>query len=357
MKRFAIFFVLAALLLCFGGCGREESGENNKTSESEVAMVTQTGGTDDEGFNQSMWEEVEDYCGENNMTYAHYALEEQTEEAYLAAVEKAVSKEAKLIIMCGSGLETAVYTAQSTYPDVNFLIVDGVPHDAQNNYAMGGNTASVIFAEEEAGYLAGYAAVKDGYTSLGFMGGMETPAIKRYGYGFVQGAAAAAAEAETKIDMRYMYAGTYEESDEVRSTAASWYKDGTQVIFACGGAMGESVIKAAENNDGKVIGVDVDQSGLSETVITSAEKGLGKAVENVLKSYGRGSFPGGSAFNYTARNDGVSLEIENARFSSFSQEDYNKVFNSLKEGSIELKKDTDVDSVSQITGDWITIKQ
>ena len=116
------------------------------------------------------------------------------------------------------------------------------------------------------------------------MGGMETPAIKRYGYGFVQGAAAAAAEAETKIDMRYMYAGTYEESDEVRSTAASWYKDGTQVIFACGGAMGESVIKAAENNDGKVIGVDVDQSGLSETVITSAEKGLGKAVEMFLKA-------------------------------------------------------------------------
>ena len=359
MRRFAVFIVCVLTILCLAACGEEKSKESSdsKNTESEIAMVTQTGGIDDGGFNQVTWEEVKRFCEEKDMTYAHYGPKEQSEEGYLAAVAEAVDNKAKVVIMCGSGLETAVHTAQSTYPDVYFLIIDGVPHDASNNYAMGANTASVIFAEEEAGYLAGYAAVKDGYTKLGFMGGQETPAIKRYGYGFVQGAAAAAGETEKKVSMRYVYTGTYDESDEVRSSAASWYKDGTEVIFACGGAMGRSVIKAAENNNGKVIGVDVDQSGVSETVITSAEKGLGSAVENILKSYERGSFPGGSAFNYTARNDGVSLEMENSRFNSFSQDDYKKTFRALKNGETELKKDTDVDSVTQLAGQWLTIAQ
>lgn len=60
-------------------------------------------------------------------------------------------------------------------------MIDGVPHDENNTYATAANMVSVVFAEEEAGYMAGYAAVKEGYTKLGFMGGQALPSVKRYG--------------------------------------------------------------------------------------------------------------------------------------------------------------------------------
>ena len=116
-----------------------------------------------------------------------------------------------MIILPGANFETTAYAAQSAYPDVYFLIIDGVPHDGNDNYATSANTVSIIFAEEEAGYLAGYAAVKEGYKNLGFMGGQELPSVKRYGYGFVQGAAAAAAENEEKVTVRYNYNGHFDE--------------------------------------------------------------------------------------------------------------------------------------------------
>ncbi|MDO4546076.1 MAG: BMP family ABC transporter substrate-binding protein, partial [Bacillota bacterium] len=303
-------------------------------------------------------ESIQSFCEENDMTCKYYKPKEATKEAYLASVEKAVKNEAGIIVMAGSSFETTVYDAQTVYPDVNFLLIDGVPHDDANNYTTAANTVGVIFAEEEAGYLAGYAAVKEGYKRLGFMGGQELPSVKRYGYGYVQGAAAAAAELETKIEMRYVYTGTFEASKDVRKLAASWYtaeKNGTEVIFACGGAMGQSVIKAAEKNSGKVIGVDTDQSTDSDVVITTAEKGIAAAVDSILGNYARGKFTGGLAFNYAAKNDGISLEMENSRFGKFKEDEYKKVLRQLRKGKIELKKDTSVGSVAELTGDWVTI--
>ena len=219
---------------------------------------------------------------------------------------------------------------------------------------------SMVFAEEEAGYLAGYAAVKEGYTKLGFLGGQEIPSVKRYGYGFVQGAAAAAAEKEKKVEIRYQYTGSNDASDAAKDTAASWYKDGTLVIFASGGSINSSVIKAAEKVDKKkkkVIGSDVDQSELSDTVLTSAEKNLDKAVGDLMKDYASDKFVGGMAFNYAAKNNGVALEIDNGRFDKFTQEDYDAVFAKLKSGEIELKKDTGAGSAAELAGDWVTIVQ
>ena len=127
-------------------------------------------------------------------------------------------------MLAGSSLETAAYDAQKAYPDIKFLLVDGVPHDEKDNYSTAANTVSIVFAEEEAGYMAGYAAVKGGYTKLGFMGGQELPYVKRYGYGFVQGAAAAAAETETKVEMRYAYAV----HPRHRRRRRTWRRSGTR---------------------------------------------------------------------------------------------------------------------------------
>lgn len=370
MKRTLIILMMVLLAICLAGCG----GSDKEPKTAELAMIADCDDIEDGSFAQATWESVEEFAKNNALTVKCYQTEEivdpeesdkkdkeiegpaTKEESYKLAIEKAVNNEAKLIIMAGSNFETAVYAAQKAYPEVKFLLIDGVPHDAALNFSTAKNTIGIIFAEEEAGYLAGYAVVKEGYNKIGFMGGKDLPAVKRYGYGFVQGAAAAAAEMEKKVEMSYVYTGTFEPSDDIRKMAAEQYKNGTQVIFACGGAMGTSVMEAAENNNGLVIGVDVDQSYLSSTVLTSAKKEINIVINEMLENYVDEKFIGGTAFNYTAKNGGVSLEIDNDNFIKFKDDDYKKVFRQLKNGKIQLKKDTGVKAVSELTGEWVTIK-
>jgi len=182
------------------------------------------------------------------------------------------------------------------------------------------------------------------------MGGMAVPAVVRYGYGFVQGADAAAAELGINgIDIKYHYTGNFDATPETQTLAASWYAEGTEVIFACGGAVGNSVMSAAEAASAKVIGVDVDQSSESPTVITSAMKGLGAAVQSALGEYYNGTFPGGESLIYAADMDGVKLPMESSKFNTFSQADYDAVFAKLVAGEIKLQKDTDAEDVTKVT--------
>lgn len=392
MKRIISVIAIMALMLCLVSCGSSDSNKQDSGSkEAELAMVADGDDMDEGSFADTTWKHIETFAADNELTARCYVAEEQKtteaedtesekdntkekdksdtkdkaekkesiskEESYMMAVEKAVDNKAKLIVMTGNSFATTVYEAQSAYPDVKFLLINGMPHDSSNNYATAENTIGVVFAEEEAGYLAGYAAVKDGYKKLGFVGGGSLPDVKRYGYGFVQGAAAAAAELEKKVELSYAYAGESESLEDVQKLAAGYYKDGIQVIFACGGNVSDPVIKAAENNNGKVIGAGVDQSYLSSTVITSAKDEIGVVIEEMIDNYVDEKFVGGTAFNYNAKNGGVGLEIENAQFSKFNDKDYAKVFKQLKNGKIQLKKDTSVDSVSDLVGEWVTIKK
>ena len=358
MKR--IFCIIGILVMVFSlaACGEEKQAEKPREDKGcEIAVIAESPDAGKVTLSNTTWRSVKSFADEKEIAAHMYKPEEATQEKYMASIQQAVDDGAKLVILPGGGFETTAYQAQSTYADVDFLLIDGVPHDESNTYATAANTICIIFAEEEAGYMAGYAAVKEGYDKLGFMGGQAIPEIKRYGYGFVQGVAAAAAETESKVEVNYKYAGTSEASDDVRTMAAGWYKDGTKAIFVCGGNLYSSVIEAAEASGGKVIGSDIDQSSLSESVVTSAEKGIDAAVENVLKSYAGGKFVGGTAFNYAAKNDGVMLEMENGQFQNFSQDDYKKLFRQLKNGKIELKKDNVVKSVSELAGEWVTIKE
>ena len=205
-----------------------------------------------------------------------------------------------------------------------------------------------MYAEEESGYLAGYAAVKDGFTKLGFMGGMAVPAVQAFGYGYLQGINAAAEELGLdSVDVTYHYTGDFAENDTNKATAKTMYQEGTEVIFACGGSVGKSVMPAASEAAAKVIGVDVDQRYDSDTVITSATKGLGNSVVTVLTSIYDGTFEstyGGKTTYFTAANNGVGLPTEvldgssdNAfdRFAKFTKEDYDKVYTTLVDGSVD----------------------
>ncbi|MDR2909115.1 MAG: BMP family ABC transporter substrate-binding protein [Oscillospiraceae bacterium] len=325
----------------------------------ELALITDLGTIDDKSFNQGAWEGLVQYAEENGISHKYYQPTEQSTDAYLTAIGLAITGGAKLIVTPGYLFEEPIFLAQEMYPEVTFVLLDGEPRNADySEYRTDANAVAILYAEEQAGFLAGYAAVKDGNTSLGFMGGMSVPAVIRYGYGFVQGAEQAATElglAAGSITMNYHYTGDFAATPETQAMAASWYQGGTQIIFACGGAVGNSVMAAAEAAGAKVIGVDKDQSGESDTVITSAVKGLGASVYSAISDFYAGGFPGGTTQIFDAATNGVGLPMATSKFETFAQADYDAIFGQLASGSITLTKDTDVTQVTEIATTCVAI--
>lgn len=317
--------------------------ENKTASEPsdggfELALVTDLGTIDDKSFNQGAWEGLTKYAEENGISYKYYQPQEGTTDSYLETIGLAVEGGAKLIVCPGFLFEEPVFLAQDQFADTHFILLDGEPHSGDySEYRTNANVMPILFQEDQAGFLAGYAAVKEGYTKLGFMGGMAVPAVIRFGYGFIEGAEAAAAELGVSgIEVMYNYTGAFAATPEAQSMAASWYQNGTEVIFGCGGAVGNSVMAAAQEKGAKVIGVDVDQSFESETVITSAMKLLSNSVYDGVKAFYDGSFPGGKTSVFTVENEGVGLPMETSKFETFTQADYDAVYAKLVAGEFEL---------------------
>lgn len=341
-KALSLILVLAMVLsvaTLFAGC------ESAKETTFEIALITDVGTIDDKSFNQGSWEGIVQYATESGKSYKYYQPTEATTDTLLTNIELAIDNGAKIVVCPGFNFEVAIYEAQTMYPDIKFILIDGEPHTADyETYETKSNVLPILYAEHQAGFLAGYAAVKDGYTGLGFMGGMAVPAVKRFGYGYIQGAEYAAKEMGiASIDMKYTYTGAFDATPEAKATAAGWYNAGTQVIFGCGGAVGNSVFAAAEETGNKSIGVDVDQYSESETVITSAMKNLKKSVYDALVKFYDGSFVGGKTSTLDVTTEGVEISMENARFNTFSQADYDAIYAKLVAGEITIVKDVDDD--------------
>ena len=372
MKRFIVIAVAILLTVAmFTACG---APKNNTPSASapasqsaaasgyEVAMITDIGNIDDKSFNQGTWEGVKKFADDNGKTNKYYKPTEKTTDAYVAAIDLAIKGGAKVVVTPGFLFEPAIYKAQDLYPDTKFILLDGNPNDGDYSkangptYKINKNVYSIFYAEQQSGFLAGYAAVKDGYTKLGFLGGMAVPAVIRYGYGFVWGCDVAAQElglAAGSIEIKYAYTGNFDATPENQTKAASWYTSGTQVIFACGGKVGNSVMAAAEANKGKVIGVDVDQSAESATVITSAKKELAISVQQALKDYYAGSFKGGVSETLDITKNAVGLPIDTSKFTKFTKDDYKKIFDALVNDTNGIRKaipdDKTADSADKLT--------
>ena len=250
----------------------------------QIAFVTDVGQLKDKSFNQGTFDGVKLYAAQAGKSYKYYQPaggDQATDDDRYDAMKLAADNGAEVIVCAGFMQGTALAKAAAEFTDVKFVFIDG--------WALGmNNVAGICFREEQCGYLAGYAAVMDGYTKLGFCGGGggTNAACDRYGYGFVQGADAAAAKLGVKVDMNYswLYGSSFQASNELQTMAAGWYTNGTEVIFACGGSMFQSIAAAASAEDAAVIGVDVDQSFESPTVITSAMKGIGEAAQQALKA-------------------------------------------------------------------------
>ena len=245
------------------------------------------------------------------------------------------------MVAAGFIQEPAIRAAAQANPDVKFVFIDGSPQTDDAGNVME-NLAGVAFREEQCGYLAGYASVMEGYTKLGFMGGGggTNPAVQRYGYGFAQGASAAAAEKGIEIEMKYTwsYGATFSASPELQTMATGWYANGTEVIFCCGGTMFQSVAAAASAEDGLVVGVDIDQSFESPAVITSAIKGLADAAYWAVDKFYSGAWDeiGGAASSLGVNENAVGLPTATWSLQQWSVEDYNTMFAKIAAGEVAI---------------------
>ena len=379
MKKFLALALVAVMLLsaCLVGCGEKEpvnTGDSQKTEDTqktektettepvgkpelaagdiadnmtsadgkyEIAFVTDVGSLKDQSFNQGTWEGVKKYASDNSKSYKYYQPangDKATDDDRFNAMKAAADAGAKIIVCAGYLQETALRRAAETFPEVKFVFIDG--------YQIGfKNVAPISFQEEQSGYLAGYAAVKEGYTKLGFSGGGggENPACCRFGYGFVQGANDAAKAGGKTVEMNYswLYGNSFSASSELQTMLNGWYTNGTEVVFACGGSMCQSAFAAAAANDGVVIGVDVDQSSQSDTVVTSAMKGLTESVIYALGKFYAGEFDalGDVSTVLGAANDAVGLPTATWSFKKFSVKDYDALLKSMKDGKVTVDND------------------
>ncbi|MBQ4425644.1 MAG: BMP family ABC transporter substrate-binding protein [Lachnospiraceae bacterium] len=312
MKKIITLILALAMVLSLTACGganttttkEAETGKNYK-----VAMITDYGDITDQSFNQTTYEACKAFCDKNKIDFTYYKPAADSTADRVGMVEKAVDDGYNVIVMPGFAFAGTIVEAAKKYKDVKFVALDvalgdlleqGVKaagkeydYDPDNwkleDYVDMSNVYCAVYQEELCGYMVGYAAVKLGYTKLGFLGGMAVPAVIRYGFGFVQGADAAAKETGADVTLNYVYGGQFFGDADIKAKMDTWYAGGTEVVFACGGGIYTSAVDAAKSVNGKVIGVDVDQagvikaySGVDGMVVTSAMKGLYPTTYNAL---------------------------------------------------------------------------
>ena len=315
----------------------------------QVAFVTDVGQLKDKSFNQGTFDGVKLYAAANGLSYKYYQpanSSEATDDDRYDAMKAAVDGGAEVVVCAGYLQEAALKRAAMEFPDVPFVFIDGYPLTDDDGNVLA-NVAGISFQEEQAGYLAGFAAVKDGFTKLGFSGGGggTNDACCRFGYGYVQGANAAAEELGVTVDMNYSweYGATFSASTELQTMISGWYANGTEIVFACGGSMFQSISAAASANDGYVIGVDVDQSGESDYVVTSAMKGLSDAVQWAVGHVYDGTFSeiGGTGTSLGVKDNAVALPTAEGswRFETFTVEEYEDLYQQMLDGTLVVDND------------------
>ena len=363
MKKFLALLLSAMMLLALAaGCGENNTNGNNgsnktvnaddipdeMTSEDgkyEIAFITDVGALKDKSFNQGTFDGVKLYAHENNKTYKYYqpANDAQaTDDDRYDAMAAAVQNGAKVIVCAGFMQANALVKAAAEFTDVDFVFIDASNPVADANGNILNNVAAIAFQEEQCGYLAGYAVVMEGYKALGFAGGGggDNPACCRYGYGFVQGANDAAKALNETVTMNYtwQYGANFSASPELQAMMSGWYEQGTEIVFACGGSIFQSITAAAAENEGKVVGVDVDQSFDSATVVTSAMKGLASSVQWALDKVYTEKFAdiAGKLTSLGAKDDSVGLPTATWSLTKFTVDDYNKLFQDIVDGKVAI---------------------
>ena len=396
MKKFLALILALVMSLSLVACGgsktEEKPAETEQPAEAAadyaVAMITDYGDITDQSFNQTTYEACKEYCEANGIDFNYFKPAGDSTGERVAMIEKAVDEGYNILVMPGFAFAGAVVEAAAEYPDVKFVVLDvakgdylaegvaaaGESYDYQpdnwklEDYVDLSNVYTVVYQEELCGYMAGYAAVKLGYTHLGFLGGMAVPAVVRYGYGFVQGADAAAADSGVDVTIEYAYGNQFFGDADITAYMDNWYQTlGVEAVFACGGGIYVSAAEAAAKVGGKVIGVDTDQAGIIDAygegmTITSAMKGLAASTKDALKQIieddNWNSLAGQIVNLGLVSGDGpeanfVQIPMESTQWSDgFTQDDYKALVKDMFDGKITVSND-----ISAMPGVAITVNE
>ncbi|MBE7008931.1 MAG: BMP family ABC transporter substrate-binding protein [Ruminococcaceae bacterium] len=384
MKKFLALLLSVVMVLALAACGEKAPENTNEpapaaptdttpaapadttpadttpaapeASDMRVAMITDYGDITDQSFNQTTYEAAKSWSEDNGADFTYFKPASDSDDDRVAMIEKAIDEGYTVIVMPGFAFAPAIAATVGEYPDVTFIALDVSEFDLNSAglATLPANLYSAVYQEELCGYMAGYAAVKLGYTKLGFLGGMAVPAVVRYGYGFVQGAdAAAAADGKTDVSIKYAYGNQFYGDGDITAAMDTWYAAGTEVVFACGGGIYDSAAEAAAKVGAKVIGVDVDQAGIIDgkygagMTVTSAMKGLAATVNTLLTQVKDGSFVGGVVDNLglvsaDPESNFVQIPMNSTQWAdTFTQDDYKALVSDMFSGAITVSNDID----------------
>ena len=397
MKKFFALLLSLAMVLALVACGQKDPTPDTPDTpddpqtkvEYKVAMITDYGDITDQSFNQTTYEACKAFAEDNSIEFSYFKPAGDNTADRVAMIEKAVDEGFNVIVMPGYAFGGAIVEAAPEFPDVKFIALDvaagdlletavakaGESYDYNpsnwdlNKYVDMSNVYCAVYQEELCGYMAGYAAVKLGYKNLGFLGGMAVPAVVRYGYGFVQGVDAAAADLGlTDVSLNYVYGGQFFGDADITAVMDTWYAGGTEVVFACGGGIYTSAVDAAKKANAKVIGVDVDQAGViagyagvEGMTVTSAMKGLYPTtydtLTDVIVNGNWDAYKGKIATLGLVSGDDPELNYvqipmgEGTQWSdSFTQDDYKAMVKDMFDGKINVSND-----VSKTPSDFATV--
>ena len=390
MKKILALLLTAAMMLSLAACGGgKETAAEAADAAYRVAMITDYADITDQSFNQTTWEACLAFGEKTGTEVKYYKPVTEDNAGRVASAELAIADGYNVIVMPGYAFGGTVAELSATYPEIKFIALDvaagdlletavalkGESYDYNpdnwnlTDYVYMDNVYCAIYQEELCGYMAGYAAVKLGYTSLGFLGGMAVPAVMRFGYGYVQGVDAAAKELGVDVEVKYAYGNQFYGDADITAVMDTWYAGGTQAVFACGGSIWTSVAEAAKKAGGKIIGVDTDQAAVIDSqygegmTITSAMKGLAPTTIDTLtdvvingnwakyagKIESLGLVSADPAANYVQLAPSSQFEE-----SKFTAEDYAALVAGMYEGSVKVSNDTGAEPKTEaVSVQWL----
>ena len=382
MKKILSVLLVIAMMFALAACGNNEKTEEANAIEFKVAMISDYAGITDQSFNQTTWEACLEFGETTGTEIKYYKPVTNDTAGRVASAELAISDGYNVIVMPGYAFAGSVAELSANYPETKFVALDmsagdlleagvslkGEQYDYNpdnwnlTDYVYMDNVYCAIYQEELSGYMAGYAAVKLGYTKLGYLGGMAVPAVMRFGYGFVQGADAAAKELGVEAEMKYAYGNQFFGDADLTAVMDTWYSNGTEVVFACGGSIWSSAAESAKKYGGKVIGVDTDQAAIIDAqygdgiTITSAMKGLAPTTIDTLTDV----VVNGNWANYAGKIETLGLFSKDPGANyvqlapstafeegKFSQSDYAALVAAMLDGTVKVSNDIAAEPVAE----------
>ena len=362
MKKFLALLLAAMMVL--GVCAAS-------ADDLRMAMITDYGDITDQSFNQTTYEACQEWCEANGVEFTYYKPAGDSTAERVAMVEKADDEGYNVVVMPGYAFGETIAEVQGEYPEIKFVALDVSAFDLGTDPAE--NVYCAVYQEELCGFMAGYATVKLGYKHLGFLGGMAVPAVVRYGFGFVQGANAAAVELgiADQVTVEYVYGNQFYGDADITAYMDNWYQTlGVEVVFACGGGIFTSAGEAAAKTGAKVIGVDVDQAAIIDgaygegMTVTSAMKGLAATVKTLLTGIKDGNW---AAYSGKVENLGlvgtdpannyVQIAPSTQFADSFTADDYAALVAKMFNGEITVDNGIEAMPATEITvNDLGTVK-